>query len=147
MHRKLISEIVHKGKPSDMECLADIMEDMIDDLKYTEHHKYKAIEHKLHTLVYGEHLSEYLAHHWVSHMENKDGTHGEHWTMDQTNQFAGNHNHCDWYAVMNMIYSDYYNPKFDTNTYVELAHDWINDADVGEGKTLKYYLYVVCEEE
>ena len=147
MHRKLISEIVHKGKASDMECLAYIMENMIDDLKHTDHHKYKAVEHKLHTLVYGEHLSEDLAHHWVAHMENKDGTYGEHWTMDQTNQFAGNHNHCDWYAVMNMIYSDYYNPKFDTNTYVELAHDWINDADVGEGKTLKYYLYVVCEEE
>jgi hypothetical protein len=43
-----------------------------------------------------------------------------------------------------MVFSDYYNPKFDTNTYVELANDWIDDEDVGEGKTLKYYMYVVC---
>ena len=47
---------------------------------------------------------------------------------------------------MNMVYSDYYNSKFDINTYIELARDWMNDTDVGEGKTLKYYLHVVCKE-
>jgi hypothetical protein len=77
-------------------------------------------------------------------MENKDGSKGEHWTIEQTSQFAGKHDKNDWYAVQNMTFSDFYNPKFDTNTYVELANDWIDDEDVGEGKTLKYYMYVVC---
>ena len=35
--------------------------------------------------------------------------------------------------------------KLDDNSYVELAKDWISDKDVGDGKTLKYYMYVVCE--
>ena len=42
-----------------------------------------------------------------------------------------------------MMYSDYYNQKFDTNKYIELAKDWLNDKDVGDGKTLKYYMLVV----
>jgi hypothetical protein len=48
----------------------------------------------------------------------------------------------DFYAVMNMIYSDYYNPKFDIETYVELAKDWLDDVDIGNCKTLKYYIYI-----
>lgn len=35
--------------------------------------------------------------------------------------------------------------QFHCNSVIELAKDWLNDTDVGEGKTLKYYLYVVCE--
>lgn len=63
--------------------------------------------------------------------------------MDQTNQYAGMHNKPDWYAAMNMAYSDYYNPKYSTADYIELAKDWLNDQDVGKDKMLKYYLYVV----
>jgi len=47
---------------------------------------------------------------------------------------------------MNMIYSDYYNPKFDTETYLMLTMDWLNDVDVGACKTLKYYMYVAMGE-
>lgn len=49
----------------------------------------------------------------------------------------------DFYAIANMVYSDYYNPRFDTNTYVQLAIDWLDDKDVGGNKTLKYYMKVV----
>lgn len=49
----------------------------------------------------------------------------------------------DFYAIANMVYSDYYNPRFDTNTYVQLAIDWLDDKDVGGDKTLKYYMKVV----
>ena len=47
-----------------------------------------------------------------------------------------------FYAIANMVYSDYYNLRFDTNTYVQLAIDWLDDKDVGGNKTLKYYMYV-----
>lgn len=49
----------------------------------------------------------------------------------------------DWWVTLNMIYSDFYSPKFDTNHYVEMAKDWLMDSDVGEGKLLNYYYYVV----
>lgn len=145
MHRILIPKIIAEGSHADMECLEHLMIKMIDELRITDHAEYEHIEHKLYKLVYGEHLNEELSHRWVSAMKNKDGTHGEHWTIEQTTQSAGAYCKYDWYAVLNMMYSDYYNPKFDLSTYIELAKDWINDSDVGEGKTLKYYLHVVCD--
>lgn len=58
-------------------------------------------------------------------------------------QFSVKADSNDWYAVLNMVYSDYYNAKFDTATYVQLAKDWIEDKDVTGCKTLKYYMYVI----
>lgn len=42
-----------------------------------------------------------------------------------------------------MVYSDYYNPKFDTLTYIELAKNWLEDEDIPGNKLLKYYYFVV----
>ena len=41
-----------------------------------------------------------------------------------------------------MVYSDYYNTKFDINVYIELAKDWLHDMDINN-KVLKYYYFVV----
>ena len=49
----------------------------------------------------------------------------------------------DWYVVLNMVYSDMYNSKFDLGTYVTLAKDWLADKDVSSEKLLKYYYYIV----
>ncbi len=145
MHKILIPKIIESGTPEDMECLEEMMIKMIDHLKIIDHDMYENIEHKLYKLVYGSHLSKELAYKWVSKMENKDGTHGEHWSMEQTSQYAGSHDVNDWYAVLNMVYSDYYNPNFNTNTYIELAKDWLEDEDIEHNKLLKYYFYVVCD--
>ena len=143
MYKHLIKKIVENGRQTDMEYLECLLDDFVHDLKTENYTKYKSIELDLYKMAYGEHLNEELALEWVSEMENKDGTKGQHWSVDQTSQYAGEFNKWDWYAVMNMMYSDYYNQKFDTNTYIELAKDWLNDKDVGDGKTLKYYMLVV----
>lgn len=145
MHKKLIKEIIAKNSKVDMEELEELVIEAMCELKEKDYAVYKHIEYKLYKLVYGEHLNEELATKWVEHMENKDGTRGEHWTKFQTDQYASNYNKWDWYATMNMIYSDYYNPKFDTTTYIELAKDFIADKDAGEGKVLNYYLHIVCK--
>lgn len=145
MHRKLIKEIIVGKSNASMQELECITVHMIDELKEKDYDAYKRVEHKLYKLVYGEHLNEELATEWVSSMENKDGTHGEHWSKSQTDQFAGSHDKWDWYAAMNMAYSDYYNPKFDTNNYIELANDFVDDKDVTKGKLFRYYFYVVCK--
>lgn len=145
MHRELIKEIVARKNQIDMEELECIVVDMMDDIKKKDKDLYKRMEYKLYKMIYGEHLNEKLSHKWVSEMENKDGTTGEHWTKSQTDQYANGYNKFDWYAAMNMAYSDYYNPKFDTNTYIELAKDFIDDKDSREGKLLRYYMYVVCK--
>lgn len=143
MYKHLIKKIIENGKQTDMEYLEYLLDDFIHDLKTENYTKYKSLELDLYKMAYGKHLNEELALECVSEMENKDGTKGQHWSVDQTSQYAGEFNKWDWYAVMNMMYSDYYNQKFDTNTYIELAKDWLNDKDVGDGKTLKYYMLVV----
>jgi hypothetical protein len=145
MHRKLIKDIIARKDQVDMEELECVVIELIDDLKLRDHDLYKRVEFKLYKMVHGEHLNEELATRWVSRMENKDGTIGEHWTKSQTDQYSGSYNKCDWYAAMNMAYSDYYNPKFDTNTYIDLAKDFLGDKDATEGKMLRYYMFVVCD--
>lgn len=146
MHKVLIPKIIENGKREDMLCLEKVMIEMVDRLKLIDYEMYKSVEHKLYKMVYGNHLSKELAHKWVSQMENKDGTRGEHWSYEQTSQYAGNYDKNDWYAIMNMMYSDHYNTRFEVATYVELAKDWFADKDVEDGKTLNYYLHVVCDE-
>ena len=143
MHIELIDKIIQNGNDEDMECLRKILIELISDLKYTDYDKYKKIELKLYKRVYGEHLNEELAKSWVASMENKDGTKGEHWSLEQTNQYAENYNKYDFYAIANMMRSDYYNPKLEEATYLQMAKDWLDDKDVGDCKTLKYYMYIV----
>lgn len=145
--KKTLNEIIKKGNKEDMDKLGDSFVEMVYALKETDPIKYKSIKYDMHKMAYGEHLTEEQARHWVDSMENADGTTGEHWTYEQTEtvrkQYAPDTNPCDFYAVLNMVYSDYYNPRFDTSNYIELAKDWINDKDVPAGKTLKYYMFVV----
>lgn len=72
---------------------------------------------------------------------------GGHWTWEETEnirqQYAPETDASDFYATISMMYSDYYNPRFDTTTYAQLAKDWLDDKDVGGNKTLKYYMYIV----
>lgn len=143
MHRKLISQIVERGTSDNMHKLKEIMCKMIDKLKMNDHDAYKEIEYNLYTIINGYHLNEELAKQWVADMVNKDGTHGEHWSIDQTQQYNDRHNKYEWYAIMNMMYSDYHNPKFNVTDYAEMAKNWFNDPDAHEGKTLRYYMLVV----
>ena len=143
MHKKLIKELVERGNTKDMEYLEELLVDLICDLKDTNYLWYKNIEMEMYKRIYGKHLNEELAMEWVSEMENKDGTKGQHWSIEQTTPYAGKHNKYDWYAALNSVYSDFYNQKFSTDDYIKLANDWLDDEDVAEGKALNYYFYVV----
>lgn len=84
----------------------------------------------------------------VAGMKNVDGTEGEHWTIDQTNEVYDNekleYNRCDWYYVLNMMRSDYFKLfGNDTNTYIKLAEAWLDDSDVSPFKAKRYYDYIV----
>lgn len=144
MHKKNIRKIIETGTPMQMHELEEVF---IDAVCRLDKEDYLDIEMDIHKILYGEHLGEDLAKCWVSAMENKDGTHGAHWTPEQVEtvrkQHAEDCDPWDFYAAINMMYSDYYQPKFDTDTYAVMAKDWLNDKDVGDGKTLKYYMFVV----
>ena len=97
-----------------------------------------------------EHLSKADAESWVSRMKNSDGTVGAHWTFEQTQDVAKQRNiTCDpndFWAVMNMMYSDYCQvakrQSVDTpGFYADMAKAFLEDADAVDGKA---YLYWDC---
>ena len=97
-----------------------------------------------------EHLSKADAESWVSRMKNSDGTVGAHWTFEQTQDVAKQRNiNCnpnDFWAVMNMMYSDYCQvakrQSVDTpGFYADMAKAFLDDADAADGKA---YLYWDC---
>lgn len=143
MHTKLIDEIITKGNNEDMKYLEKVLIELITDLKHTDYSKYKAIEYNMYKQVNGSHICEELAKEWVSSMENKDGSIGGKWTIEETEKYNNNHDKYDWYVVMNMAYSDYCNKDFTINNYVDLANDILNDKDACPDKLLRYYMYIV----
>lgn len=76
------------------------------------------------------------------------------WTMEQTTavmrQKGYEHKPCEFWAVMNMLYSDYgktlqkYNAD-KPEVWADMADAWINDPDVRPGKTARYYHDIVAE--
>ena len=149
MHRENIEQIIEHGTEEQMHEMREVFEELVDYLKITDHDKYVCVEYELHKIALGGHLGEHLAKKWVAKMNNKDGTRGGHWTWEQVSQVAREkglkYDLADFYAVLNMVYSDYYSAKMDLGMYIEMAKDWLDDADVGANKLLKYYFYIVCK--
>ena len=144
MHKQMIREIIENGSKEQMIRLEEVLSEavcLLDERDYAE------IECEIHKILYGDHLGETMAKEWVRKMENKDGTQGGHWTPEQTDavrrQYCPSADPWDFYAVLNSVYSDYYNPKFGTDIYAEMAADCIRDEVAKPGKTLSYYLQIV----
>lgn len=92
------------------------------------------------------------AQHWIRKMKNADGSSGEHWTYDQTTQVMKQRNiDCEpveFYAVMNMLWSDYGKvaEKFGVSNvdyWAELAKAFLMDMDAEPDKLALYYECIV----
>lgn len=89
-------------------------------------------------------LTEEQAKEYVAHMDNKDGSKGGHWTLDQTDAYLKSHseyagiNSLDFYVAINMMYSDYYKPAYTADTYASMAKDFITDKDAPSNKVVRY---------
>lgn len=138
---KLVEKIL--DMPEHKESVKQMIKKILRHFHDYHEEEYKDYEYKLYECVYGDHLSEELAIEWVSSMRNKDGTRGGHWTIEETSQYKGNYDKFDWYVVLNMMYSDFYSPKFSPSDYIQLAKDWLEDSDVNPNKLLHYYRYIV----
>lgn len=92
------------------------------------------------------------AQEWVRKMKHSDGSSGEHWTYDQTHQVMKQRSiDCDpteFYATMNMLWSDYgvIAKKFGTDNvdyWAEMAKAFLNDKDAAKDKLALYYECIV----
>lgn len=106
--------------------------------------KVKHFLHDLKDLVCFPPLSEDEAKKYVSAMQNKDGSIGGHWTLEQVRELAKSHpiltrfDCLDFYVAINMMYSDYYSSKRNAEDYVNLAVDFLDDKDAPHNKIRRY---------
>ena len=146
MHREHIKHIIEHGTTSQMVELRDVIVNVVDYLKCNDYDEYLCTEYEINKIAHNGHIGEDVAKCWVSKMQNKDGTRGEHWSMEQVanviKEKGIKYELTDFYTVLNMMYSDYYNSRFDTATYIDLAKDWLEDKDIEGCKLLKYYYFV-----
>lgn len=147
--RKLVETASMKPNAKElMYGLTDIFEDHLSKLEAVHPEYYWDVIHELHELVNGAYFDEPMAVWAVSKMENEDGTVGGHWSETDTTSVAASEgivfdkfNKWDWYYVLNMIYSDYYNVVGgDTSMYIKLARTFLMDRDAPEGKAFKYFM-------
>ncbi|MBR5303429.1 MAG: hypothetical protein IKU37_01215 [Candidatus Gastranaerophilales bacterium] len=139
--KKYIDMIVDNGKREEMECLSDMLSDVIYMLKDEHYDKYEKYKMKLYGMAYGYQFNEDMAHEIVEDMKPL----GEYWDMKTTtsvkNQYSINVDDCTFYVVMNSLVNDYHdaiNPE-EVETYVKMAYAFINDEDAKRDKVWKYF--------
>lgn len=105
-------------------------------------------------------LSKSDAKRWKKMMENFDGTHGEHYTYEQTHEAAeklgikfDDYNEMEFCLTLNMMYSDYGHvlkmyipPDRELHVCAELAKAFLEDPDGPEAseKLALYFHCIVC---
>lgn len=148
MCNELVEQIMNSHNDEGIHYIKHLFKSMLGDMKHTDVNKYHTTKCELYKYAYGNHLSEKFAKDWVSKMKNEDGTIGGHWKVEETEGVnTKSHNKWDWYATLNMMYSDYYNPKFTTNDYIYLANKFLDDKDASDDKLLEYYFHIVDKEQ
>lgn len=116
------------------------------------HHTVTITAHHAEHAEHPMHLSIEDAKKWTSKMQNADGTTGPHWTLDQTSSVMAQRgitcDKADFYAAINMMYSDYCmvakaysadNPNF----YADMAAAFLRDKDAVPGKIVEYLDVIV----
>lgn len=135
-----IDRIVETGNTEDMKCLKDIFTSLMENLKDTNPDKYEKYTIKLKGIAYNYEVDSDLAKDIVSNMKPL----GEYWSIDTISNVIGNDNHRleDMYVVMNSLANDYKDilSLDDTDTYIRMAHAWLDDEDGKEHKLWKYFI-------
>lgn len=126
--------------------------EMAEHLKKYCPETYWAMVMKLYCLLHGMHFDEDTAKMAVSKMHNVDGTHGEHWSKEDTDKLAVAHgieHRCDFYYAMNMLYSDLSGViGTSADMYVKLAKSlYFADPDMVEGKLFRQWMAVAFVEK
>lgn len=141
-YKEIIKKYIDDASEEDMEALTDKTNKFVEEVRMYHPELVDKFLMKI-DLVLNPHFTEETAKYVVSNMKNKDGSVGEHWKKEVTDKVLDStgfdFRRCDWYYVLNMIYSDYYKEGRSDETYIELAGDFLSDVDAPEGKAKKYW--------
>lgn len=124
--------------------LTDIIDMLMCEIKDEEPQLYRHIECELYEDAYGKIVNEEMAEKWVHAMKPA----GLHWTIEETTNAMRNLGYsCDpteFFVVSNMMYNDYYSiVKENEELALQLAKDWLKDADSKEDKLYNYWKHII----
>lgn len=138
--KEYIEKIVQIGKPEDMDCLSDILVDLLYEVKETNYDEFKKYKKKIKGMAYDYKIDEELAHEIVEDMKPL----GEYWNKETVASVIGNDNHRleDMYVVMNSLVNDYQSVvnQEEVETYIKMAHAWLDDVDGKQNKVWWYFI-------
>lgn len=150
--KEVIQKIIEKDDEAEMKELGELLVCSLEEIKRHDLRRYEEIADDIYVCANGKHLNESMARSWTARMQNADGSTGGKWDKTETDNAAKNvgidfsktkYTPWDWFAVMNMAYSDYYTPEREYKDYITIAKQFIEDKDACEGKTYLYYKYIV----
>lgn len=140
--KELIEKYVNGSSDEDMRKLTHKIDCFVEEVREMRPEMVDCFLMKI-DLILNPSFTKETAKYAVSEMKNKDGTTGEHWDYNTTTHVLEskkyNFKPCDWYYVLNMIYSDYYKSGRSDETYIEMAFDFLEDKDSVENKAKRYY--------
>lgn len=141
-YTEIVKKLAENATKADMETLTELTGNFLEKIREKEPEVDKLIT-KIDLMLNPEFTKE-TAEYAVSKMKNEDGTEGGHWDYDTTTSVLKSKgydfNPCDWYYVLNMVYSDYFSKDQPDDYYFKLAYDFLKDKDAPVGKAKKYFL-------
>ena len=145
-YTEIVKKLAENATKADMETLTELTGDFLEKIRAKEPEVDKLIT-KIDLMLNPDFTKE-TAEYAVSKMKNDDGTEGGHWDYDTTTSVLKSKgydfNPCDWYYVLNMVYSDYFSKDQPDDYYFKLAYDFLKDKDAPVGKAKKYFLAMHC---
>ena len=143
--REYITKISENGNIEDMKKLADMLTEVIYEMKDSHPDMYDKYKMKLYTMAYGNVLTNEMADNIVDKMKPT----GKKWTIEETTAVKNKYgitdiSDVDFFVVMNSAYNDY-KDIFQENVdmYVKYAVDFIKDEDAKKDKVFIYYTTIV----
>lgn len=141
-YKEIVEKLSDTATKADMEKLTDLTSDFLESIREKVPEVEKLIM-KI-DLMLNPMFTRETAEYAVSKMKNEDGTDGGHWDYDMTTSVMKSKgyefNPCDWYYVLNMVYSYYYSKDSQDDYYFKLAYDFLKYKDAPVGKAKKYFL-------
>jgi len=142
-YKEIVVKLSDTATRADMEELTEITDEFIEGMRKSHPEDVQKLLMKI-DLLLNPMFTRETAEYAVSKMKNEDGTEGGHWDYDTTTSVLKSKgydfNPCDWYYVLNMVYSDYFTKDQPDDYYFKLAYDFLKDKDAPAGKAKKYFL-------
>ena len=144
-YKKLVQKAYYKDMGEDvMWKMTDATDKFVESMRVLHPAEVDKFLQEMEDSICYPPLTEEEAKEYVANMDNKDGTKGGHWTLEQTDEYMKSHaeysalNNLCFYVAMNMMYSDYYKPTRTIETYASLAKDFLEDKDAPANKIKRY---------